>query len=423
MTHMSNLKASAALAGILLPLAFGGVAWAQDAVNLRMTTWSANEAHMALFNGIAEEFKKTHPNVTVTFEPLPFDNYTTTLTTQIAGGNAPDLAWIFETSAIDFVSSGALVPLTERFNAVEGYNLADVTESATALWRRDGELYAYPFSTSPFAMFANTDLITAAGAKTPSELIAAGEWTWENALASAKAVADAGKDGIVIRDFNYQNWQNLTAYFRAWGADAWSADGKTCGFNTPEMVEAMTVFHDAVFNDGSLPGPGENVDFFTGDAAMTVTQISRASLLPKEDPFNWELVPLPAGPVGTYSVVGQAGVGVLSSGKNVDTAVEFLAFFTNAENSAKLASFFPPARASLLNTDTLAATNPLLSAEQIENVVINGISTGHVVAGHTNYAQIQQTVRAGLDALWVADADVAAVLDNVCTSVSPLLMR
>lgn len=423
MTHMSNLKASAALAGILLPLAFGGVAWAQDAVNLRMTTWSANEAHMALFNGIAEEFKKTHPNVTVTFEPLPFDNYTTTLTTQIAGGNAPDLAWIFETSAIDFVSSGALVPLTERFNAVEGYNLADVTESATALWRRDGELYAYPFSTSPFAMFANTDLITAAGAKTPSELIAAGEWTWENALASAKAVADAGKDGIVIRDFNYQNWQNLTAFFRGWGADAWSADGKTCGFNTPEMVEAMTVFHNGVFKDGSLPGPGENVDFFTGDAAMTVTQISRASLLPKEDPFNWELVPLPAGPVGTYSVVGQAGVGALASGKNVDVAVEFLAFFTNAENSAKLASFFPPARASLLNTETLSATNPLLSPEQIENVVINGISTGNVVAGHTNYAQIQQTVRAGLDALWVADADVAAVLDNVCTSVSPLLMR
>jgi multiple sugar transport system substrate-binding protein len=423
MTHMSNLKASAALAGILLPLAFGGVAWAQDAVNLRMTTWSANEAHMALFNGIAEEFKKTHPNVTVTFEPLPFDNYTTTLTTQIAGGNAPDLAWIFETSAIDFVSSGALVPLTERFNAVEGYNLADVTESATALWRRDGELYAYPFSTSPFAMFANTDLITAAGAKTPSELIAAGEWTWENALASAKAVADAGKDGIVIRDFNYQNWQNLTAFFRGWGADAWSADGKTCGFNTPEMVEAMTVFHNGVFKDGSLPGPGENVDFFTGDAAMTVTQISRASLLPKEDPFNWELVPLPAGPVGTYSVVGQAGVGALASGKNVDVAVEFLAFFTNAENSAKLASFFPPARASLLNTETLSATNPLLSPEQIENVVINGISTGNVVAGHTNYAQIQQTVRAGLDALWVADADVAAVLDNVCSSVSPLLMR
>ena len=418
-----QLKTSVVLMTIAIPLAFVGAAQAQDPVNLRMTTWSANEAHMALFNEIAATYQNSNPHVTVTFEPLPFDNYTTTLTTQIAGGNAPDLAWIFETSAKDFVTSGALVPLTDRFNAIEGYDLADVTESARGLWQRDGQLYAYPFSTSPFAVFVNTDLITAAGAKSPAELIAAGEWSWENAMASARAVADTGKDGIVIRDFNFQNWQQLTSFFRAWGADSWSADGKSCGFNTPEMVDALTTFHNGIFKDGTFPGPGENVDFFTGDAAMTVTQISRASLLPKEDPFNWDLVPLPTGKVGSYSVVGQAGVGALASGKNVDAAVDFLAFWTNEENSAKLAKFFPPARAALLNTETLSATNPLLSPEQIETVVVNGIATGSVVAGHTNYAQIQQNVRASLDALWVADADVAVALDNLCSSVSPLLMR
>ena len=44
-----------------------------------------------------------------------------------------------------------------------------------------------------------------------------------------------------------------------------------------------------------------------GEAAMTITQISRASLLPKENPFSWDLVPLPAGPAGEYAVIGQAG--------------------------------------------------------------------------------------------------------------------
>lgn len=172
-----HLKSAAAFAALVLPLAHGSVAWAQDAVNLRMTVWSGNEAHLAMFNEIAEGFKQTHPNVTVTFEPLPFDSYTTTLTTQIAGGNPPDLAWILETTAADFVNSGALAPLSEAFAATEGYEIEDVSEQATALWTRDGELYAYPFSTSPFAIFVNNDLITAAGAQTPAELIAAGEWT------------------------------------------------------------------------------------------------------------------------------------------------------------------------------------------------------------------------------------------------------
>ena len=419
----NHLKASAAIAGIVLGLAASGTVWAQDAVNLRMTIWSANEAHLAMFNEIAEGFKATHPNVSVTFEPLPFDSYTTTLTTQIAGGNPPDLAWILETTAADFVNSGALAPLTDAFAATEGYDIADVSEKATALWTRDGQLYAYPFSTSPFALFVNNDIIKAAGAKTPAELIASGEWTWDNAFATAAAVGQSGKTGLVVRDFKYQVWQNLASIWNGWGASPWSEDGKTCTFADQPMVDAMTAIHKAIFTDKAMPGPGEDIDFFAGETGMTITQISRASLLPKENPFDWDLVPLPAGPVGEYAVVGQAGVGAFAAGANVETAVEFLAYMTNPENSQKLAQFFPPARASLLNAETLAATNPLLSAEQIDTVVIDGISNGVVLPGHTNFAQIQQTIRASLDSLWVADADVAAVLGNVCSSVSPLLAR
>lgn len=417
-------RTSVATLGIVLGLAATGTAWAQDAVNLRMTIWSANEAHLAMFNEIAEGFKATHPNVSVTFEPLPFDSYTTTLTTQIAGGNPPDLAWILETTAADFVNSGALAPLSETLSTLEGYDLWDLSIPASELWTKDGNLYAYPFSTSPFAMFANNDLISAAGGRTPAELIAAGEWTWDNAFATAKAVADGGDaDGLVVRDFNFQTWQNLASIWRGWGADPWSGDGKTCAFTEQPMVDAMSAIHNAIFVDGGMPGPGENVDFFAGDAAMTITQISRASLLPKEDPFNWDLVPLPAGPAGQYYVIGQAGVGVFDKSANKDVAIEFLGYMTNPENSKKLAQFFPPARESLLNAETLGATNPLLSAEQIQTVVVDGITRGLVLPGHTNFAQIQQTIRSGLDALWVPEADVAAVLGDVCNSVSPLLAR
>jgi multiple sugar transport system substrate-binding protein len=421
LSKLTSLKSAAALAGILVPLAWSGTAWAQDAINLRMTTWSANEAHLAMLNEIAAGFKETHPNVTVTFEPLPFENYTTTLTTQIAGGNPPDLAWILESTAADFVNSGALAPLTDAFTATEGYDMADVTETATALWTKDGQLFAYPFSTSPFAIFVNNDVIKAAGAKTPAELIAANEWTWDNAFATASTVGQSGKTGLVLRDFKYQVWQNMASIWNGWGASPWSADGKTCTFAEQPMVDALTAIHKAIFVDKAMPGPGEDIDFFAGNTAMTITQISRASLLPKENPFDWDLVPLPNGPAGDYAVVGQAGVGAFAAGKNADTAVAFLAYMTNPENSQKLAQFFPPARSSLLNSATLAKTNSLLSADQIETVVIQGIANGKVLPGHTNFAQIQQTVRAGLDALWVPDADVPAVLKSVCDSVNPML--
>lgn len=414
--------AGAALAGVLALSACGDGGGTSDGpVSLRMTIWSANEAHLALFNEIADEYIAANPNVeSITFDPLPFDTYTTALTTQIAGGNAPDLAWIFESSAPDFVTSGALVPLSDTLSSTDGYEYDDLAAAPLRLWQQDGELYAYPFSTSPFGVFVNNDLMAEAGQPTAAELVAAGEWTWDRVIEAAAAVhAATGKAGLVIRDFEYRNWDNLSTFFGGWGAQAWSEDGRSCGFTEPEMVEAMTTLHEAIFVKQALPGPGTTAEFFSGEAAMTVTQISRASLL--EDTFAWDLVPLPAGPAGEYSVIGQAGLGVLRQSANADVAVDFLAFFTNPANSAKLAQFFPPPRESLLTAQILAQTNPKLTPEQLQTVVIDGIGTGVVKPSHVGAAEIAQEVRAGLDPLWTPDADVEAVLADVCSRIQPLL--
>jgi len=412
-----DLRLAALAAGIAIPLA----AVPAMATDIRMAIWSANEAHLKLFNEIGAAYTAAHPDVNVKFDSRAFDGYTTTLTTQIVGGNAPDLAWILETTAVDFVNSGALAPLKATFKGSAGYDLPDVTQSSLALWSAGSDIYAYPFSTSPFGMFVNNDVIKATGQKTPAELIAAGEWTWDNAIKIDEAVAAAGKQGLIVRDFDYKVWDNLASIWSGWGATPWSADGKTCTFAEQPMVAAMTFIHNAIFTKKAIPGPGVTADFFVGDAAMTITQISRASLLPKENPFSWDLVPLPAGPAGEYAVIGQAGIGVFAKGKNPAVAADFLAFFTNPENSRKLAQFFPPARASLLNAEVLGKANPLLSPEQLKAVVITGISTGKVKLSHAGFAEIQQTARAALDALWVPNADVPAVMKSVCARIQPML--
>lgn len=416
-----RLFTAAALAALMTLTACGGgdgSGSSDGPVTLRMTTWSANEAHVALFNEIAADYKKSNPDVTVTFDALPFETYTTTVTTQIAGGNAPDLAWILENSAPDFVASGALVELDDVLE-----NKDELAPAATALWKADGKLYAYPFSNSPFGVFVNTDQVKAAGAANPADLAGADGWTWEKAVEiGTAAAAKSGKSGIVIRDFDYKTWDNLATVWTGWGAEAWSADGRTCGFNQPKMVDAMTFIHDAIFDAKAFPAPGTTADFFAGEAAMTVTQISRASLL-KDATFGWDLVPLPAGPNGSYSVIGQGGLGVLKKGKNADAAAQFLKFFTSPANAAKLAQFFPPPRQSLLNAETLAKSNPLLKPAQLQDVVIDGISNGVVKPSHSGNAEISQAVRSGLDPLWQPGADPKAVLDAVCTSIQPLLAK
>jgi multiple sugar transport system substrate-binding protein len=249
------------------------------------------------------------------------------------------------------------------------------------------------------------------------------KWTWDNAIAAARlAAVGSGKQGLVARDFDYKDWTNLAPIFDGWGAEPWSADGKTCGFDQQPMVDAMTFIHKAVFIDKAMPGPGVAADFFAGDSAMTITQISRASLL-KDATFKWTLVPLPAGPKGKYAVIGQGGIGVLKKSGNADAAKDFLKFFTNDANSAKLAQFFPPPRKPQLTADTLAKSNPLLKPQQLQDVVIDGISSGVVKPSHKNSAEISQAVRSALDPMWQPGADVPTVLKSVCTAIQPLLTK
>ncbi|MCT9820802.1 sugar ABC transporter substrate-binding protein [Microbacterium sp. W1N] len=434
-TTTRGRKVAALTAGIAaLALTLAGCAGGSEAgapsgeldpdapLDLRMTVWTADEQQLALFQEIADGYIEAHPErvASVSFEPIGFDDYIQTLTTQLAGNNTPDLGWVLESYAPEFVESGALVPLNETLENSEGYEFDDLLPSSLALWEKDSELYAYPFSNSPFAVFVNTDMLAAANQPMPADLVESGEWTFDNAREIAAATAQqSGKQGLVVRDFEYRVWEFLATVWGGWGASPWSEDGSQAQFSSPQMVEALQWVHDAAFVDGAMPTPGQTADFFAGESAMTITQISRASAL--DGSFEWDLVPLPAGPEGKQNVIGQAGVGVFANGQNPAVAADFLAYFTNPENAAKLATYFPPPRESLLNAEVLATANPKLTKEQLQAVVIEGIEGAVTKPSHKNFARLQEQVRIQLDALWQPDADVQGVLESTDEAIQPLL--
>lgn len=123
-------------------------------VTLRMTMWSSNAGHLALFNGLAADFIKQNPEVKeIKLESLDFATYTQTLTTQIAGGKAPDLAWILEKDAQQFRQNKLLVNVGLEMKRDSAYKLSEIAPGALSLWQTKDNIYAYPFSTSPFAIF------------------------------------------------------------------------------------------------------------------------------------------------------------------------------------------------------------------------------------------------------------------------------
>ncbi|HIY66206.1 MAG TPA: sugar ABC transporter substrate-binding protein [Candidatus Agrococcus pullicola] len=401
----------------------GGEGSGADDVDLRMTIWSANPDHVAIFEELGAEFAESSPSVSgVSVESFNLAELNTLMTTQIQAGDAPDVSWLPVESSLEYVRAGALVDLSETLEATEGFDLPDFIPSLMERWTDGDAIYGVPFSTGPLVMYFNKDLYAEAGVKNPEELIAEGNWTWEAFQEASKEVSDAlGNRGYVLNDFDFQNWTRLLPFMNAYGASPWNDDASTCTMNSPEMVEAMTVFHDMTFADGSMPVPGQQVDFWGGQVAATSAFLGGSASLQDAD-FEWGLVPTPAGPAGAVVATGQASIVALAAGNNTSEAAEFVAFLGSKDPMAEYSGFFPPIRESLLTPETLSESSPVLTPELVQPVIDGVKENGQVFPVAENDAAVADALNSALDEfLYQPDADVADAMDSVCAAIDPLL--
>jgi len=382
-------------------------------VNMKITTWTSNKDQLALLGGFVQEFaQKKGMQINAEFETIPFADYTTKLSLELQGSSAPDAFWVVENAAPAFLASGTMAKLNDVLAA---YDFADFSQPAMSLWQKGKDVYGVPFSTSPFFILYNADLFKKAGLTEPIQLAKEGKWTWEAFRTASKTIKDKtgvwGYQTVDGNGYDARILQNLIPIIRSYGGDAWTDDGKIL-INSKESVQAIQLFHDMLYKDGSIVPPGDQSDFYSGAAAMTVGQVSRVSKLQNAS-FAWNVAPMPAGPKGPAPVIGQAAIAANAKGKNVKLATELVAYMTNKECIARIAGIWPPARQSVLASEGFLSSNKLVTPEQMQIAVADSIKTGRVLPSHVQYPQIDVESKMVWDKLWNKDADVQAVADAV----------
>ncbi len=384
-------------------------------VSMKISTWTSNKDQIALLNSFVQEFaQKKGIEIECEFETITFAEYTTKLSMELQGNEAPDAFWMLETTAPTFVSSNLLADLS---SALKEYDFDDFSQSAMSLWEKNGKVYGIPFSTSPFFIIYNEDLFKEAGVPSPLKMKEEGQWTWENFRKISKQITDnTGVYAYQTPDgggYDARILHTLVPIIRSYGADAWTDDNQVL-INSKESIEAVTLFHNMIFEDGSVVPPGNQSDFFAGNAAMTMAQISRLSKLEGAS-FNWNIISIPKGPKGEIPVIGQAAICANAKSKNGDLATELVAYMTSKSCVERIAGIWPPIRESVLNSDTFLNSNKAVSAEQMKDTVATSIINGKVLPSHKLYPQIEVESKMVWDKLWNKDADVASVLNEVAT--------
>lgn len=309
----------------LLGIAISGFVLAQSNVRVVIPYYSAETE--PFFRQAVTAFEAENPDIQISLEVVNWDTLFQKLTTDVAGGAAPDVSIIGTRWLTDFASQGIAEPLDDYMTDEVRDRFIDVFLDPSVI---DGQVYGLPWTASARAMFYNQDLLEQAG-------VAEAPQTWEELREAARAVSELpdaygfGLQGAEIETDVY--W-----YYAMWsfGGDIITEDGQS-GVASPEAIRAAE-FYKALIDEGlTQPDPTaynrENVQdlFKQGRLGMVISAPFLIGQLDDEAPnLRYAIAPVPSQEEQvTYGVTDS--IMMFASSQVKDEAWRFLEFVFRPE--------------------------------------------------------------------------------------------
>ena len=203
----------------------GAASASSEDVTISYFTFSAAPDHLEDLDAIVAAFEAENPTVTIEIQTAAYDDYFTSLQTQIAGGSAPDTFELNYENFVTYARSGALLDISEYVADPDRYY-----PLALEGFSDGGVQYGLPTTFSDVVLIYNKDLFDAAGLDYPTA-----DWTWEDEQAAAEALTDA--EAGVYGDFQPISFFEFYKALQQAGGSFFDEDGQAV-FNSAEGVAA-----------------------------------------------------------------------------------------------------------------------------------------------------------------------------------------
>jgi multiple sugar transport system substrate-binding protein len=389
-------------------------------VEITFASWVGQQPEM---KQLAKKFHQEHPNITVKFQNVPAEQASQKLTTQIAGGEPPDVAYLDSSNVNDFASRQALVNLDDYIARSKIVKADDYVQAFKVSAVYENHMFGLPIDGESTGLFYRTDLFQAAGIDKPPT-------TWEEFQADAQALTNPAK-----KQYGYIVFAPESAYYwYPWlwqnGGQLLSKDGKEILFNSAKAKQAadfyvgLTKYSPKDFlNSNSYDG---RVAFASGKVAMYMAGAWFAGTLDGEYPKlkgKWAAAPLPKGTNGCATTIAGDTLVLLDGAKNHDAAWKWIEFLSAPENmeqwtfGSKNGTTLPP-RTSLLNSPQLTEKKPILKgfADQMKCGVAN-------VIANPKWPKIEESLNDNLGKAMYGDKSPSDALDDAANDAKEILSR
>jgi multiple sugar transport system substrate-binding protein len=387
-------------------------------VTVTFESWVGSDPTMKKF---AADFHKLHPKITIKFQNVSADNASQKLTTQVAGGNPPDVAFVDASATSDFASRDALVNLDDYIKRSKVVKPADYVSAFKSFVTYKNSMWGLPIDGESTGLFYRKDMFAAAGISAPPT-------TWDEFEADAKKLTNPSK-----KQYGYEVFAPEAAYYwYPWlyqaGGDLLSKDGKKILFTSPAAKKAADFYVGLAkysppdyLNSNSYDG---RVAFAHGQTAMYMAGSWFAGTLHSEFPKIdklWGAAPLPNGSAGCKTTIAGDSLIMLSATKNADAAWLWMEYLSKPENVATWTyksangTELPPLT-SLLNSPDLVKTKPVLDG--FAKLMKCGVAS---TVANPKFPQIETSLNDELGKAFYGDQTAAQALKNSADKADQIL--
>ncbi|WP_405149622.1 sugar ABC transporter substrate-binding protein [Sphaerisporangium sp. NBC_01403] len=321
-----------------------GTSGSGDKVTLTYRLW--DDQQKVGFEKVAAAFKKGHPNIDVTIELLPYDQYWTKMTADAVAGTAPDVFWMTASQFPEFVTKGILADLSTLKLDTSVYN-KNVVESYTY----EGKLYGVPKDWGIVGLLYNKDAFKKAGVEMPDKLTWAPDGSGSFLELARKLTVDAngkhpdesGFDVAKVKQWGFASWNHYQTQWMNWvNSNGGKLVDKPFGkyvFNDDASVQALqwgvdlvNKYHVSPPATQTNPPTGKVTPMFErGEIAMFPANNALLPFVTPESNFEVGAAAMPEGPSGRSVNINGLSEAVYSKSQHPKEAQELAAFLASPE--------------------------------------------------------------------------------------------
>jgi raffinose/stachyose/melibiose transport system substrate-binding protein len=307
---------------------------------------------LAAWEEIAADFEAQHPGVDVQIQFLENEAFKAKLPTLLQSNERPDIFYSWGGGVLkEQAGTGALMDLTEAMSAGNGEWRGSYSPGIVGALTFDDKMWAVPFKTGSIAFFYNKELFEKAGVDGTAIK------TWDDFLGAVQKLKDAGITPLACGGGDkwplHFYWSYLV--MRNGGQEAFEAakanEGE--GFTAAPFVKAGEDLRKLGELDPCQPGYlgakwQESLGVFAdGKAAMILgfeatyqnqkTNAADGEGIARENLGRFPFPMVEGGAGNPNDTLGRVNAWAVTAGAEPE-ALEFIKFFTNAENQQKLAA-------------------------------------------------------------------------------------